>query len=105
MESSCNDVMSSNIVMCTNNLVILANLIVGAYWGWMLDFAKWTWRGEWKWHNNVTKTLINTIAQQVVAALIGCMGIFGPDQIKAPTTLLDQSKFFICTGAFASPIR
>ncbi len=105
MESSCNDAMLSNIIKCTKNLVIFANLIVGAYWGWMLDLAKWTWRGEWKWHNNVIKTLVNTITQQVVAAPIGCMGTFGPDQIEAPTTLLDQNKKIIYTSAFANPIR
>jgi len=40
-----------------------------------------------------------------VVAPIGSMGTFGLGQIEAPTTFLDQSKFSIFIGAFASPIR
>lgn len=47
----------------------------------------------------VIKTSVNTIAQQVVVVPIGSMGTFGP------TTYLDQSKKIIYTGVFASPIR
>ncbi len=33
------------------------------------------------------------------------MGTFGLGQIEAPITFLDQSKFSIFIGAFASPIK